>query len=137
MRTALLAIAISLGAAPAIAAGPPPCKGGNLDARKVVCLSDGDSGHDKGLHWRLAGVDSPEKPPHAECAHEAAMAILARDRLSELMAGGYTIHDSGKRGRYRRAIVSIELADGRDAGAVLVEEGLAQTWPNTSNPWCR
>lgn len=35
-----------------------------------------------------------------------------------------------------RALLSIGLADGRDAGRVLMEEGLAQPWPNVGNVWC-
>ncbi|MEN3793937.1 hypothetical protein [Fulvimarina sp. MAC3] len=38
--------------------------------------------------------------------------------------------------RYGRALVSIQLSNGRDAGQTLIDEGLAQPWPNSGNPWC-
>lgn len=36
----------------------------------------------------------------------------------------------------RRDLVRVILNDGRDAGDVLVKEGLAQPWPNKGNKWC-
>ncbi|WP_185982578.1 hypothetical protein [Aureimonas mangrovi] len=52
------------------------------------------------------------------------------------MSGGYTL-SGGDYDRYDRRLVEITVADGRDAGSVLLEEGLAQPWPNSGNPWCR
>ena len=52
------------------------------------------------------------------------------------MEQGYRVNWSGRKGFYHRALVTITLSDGRDAGEVLLEEGLAQLWPNHSNPWC-
>lgn len=51
------------------------------------------------------------------------------------MSGGYTM-SGGSTDRYDRMLVTVTLADGRDAGEVLIAEGLAQGWPNSSNPWC-
>ena len=114
------------------------CRGGNRAERKVSCIVDGDTGWFNGVKWRLTtgagGVDTPEisKP---ECAAEAAIGAAARDRLLALMAGGYAIA-LGDSDQYGRALSVIKLADGRDAGQVLIEEGLAQPWPNTGNVWC-
>ena len=33
-------------------------------------------------------------------------------------------------------LAKVRLADGRDAGQVLIHEGMAQAWPNTGNRWC-
>jgi len=54
------------------------------------------------------------------------------------MAGGYRIQDGGQKDRTsdRRSLVRIILADGRDAGQVLIRERLAQPWPNRGNIWC-
>lgn len=116
----------------------PICSGGNRAERRLTCVVDGDTGWENGAKWRLTspsgGVDAPEvsKP---ECAAEKAAGDRATRRLQALMSGGYTM-SGGDYDRYDRRLVLIILADGRDAGAVLIEEGLAQPWPNSSNPWC-
>ena len=48
----------------------------------------------------------------------------------------YRIEWMGSFGNYGRKLVHIRLADGRYAGRVLVQEGLAQPWPNSGNVWC-
>lgn len=53
-----------------------------------------------------------------------------------LMSRGYSLTQYGK-GYYGRTLVTVILADGRDAGDVLIAEGLSQRWPNSGNPWCR
>jgi endonuclease YncB( thermonuclease family) len=99
------------------------------------CLIDGDTGRDNGKKWRLIAVDTPEISD-AACANEKRLAIAARDRLQALLAGGYRIRPSGRDDPHGRALVDILLPDGRDAGAVLLQEGLAQRWPNRGNVWC-
>ena len=104
-------------------------------ARRHTCIVDGDTGWQDGRKWRMTGVDAPEVRG-AECARERELADQSTARLIELMTGGYRILWSGKDDRFARALVTVELADGRDAGAVLMSEGLAQSWPNTGNVWC-
>jgi endonuclease YncB( thermonuclease family) len=55
-----------------------------------------------------------------------------------LMSGGYRLEDSGRKDQTsdRRALVRIFLPDGRDAGQILIKEGLSQLWPNRGNKWC-
>jgi endonuclease YncB( thermonuclease family) len=106
--------------------------------RRVTCIVDGDTGWLDGENWRLTastgGVDAPEisKP---ECAAEKRIGERARDRLRSLMSNGYHI-ERGRKDRYGRTLMTVILADGRDAGAVLIAQGLAQPWPNTGNRWC-
>ncbi|MCB8839427.1 hypothetical protein [Aurantimonas sp. VKM B-3413] len=57
----------------------------------------------------------------------------ARDRLRQIMASGYQIEWAHREGAFGRALADIRLADGRDAGEVLISEGLAQPWPNEGN----
>ena len=52
------------------------------------------------------------------------------------MGAGYTIRWLGKTDPYNRQLVDITLRDGRDAGGVLVWEGLARIWPNDTKQWC-
>ena len=111
------------------------CAGGNLATRSASCLVDGDTGWQAGVKWRLLAIDTPEIGG-AECGRERRMALAARDRLVLLLQAGYRLESSGKTDRYGRNLVTIALADGRDAGAVLLSEGLAQPWPNRGNIWC-
>ena len=120
--------------APQHSGAMPICSGGNRAARGVTCLVDGDTGWENGEKWRIAGIDTPELSQPA-CAAEKRVALAARDRMRSLMAGGYSL--SGRDSdRYGRRLVTVTLADGRDAGEVLVAEGLSQRWPNRGNPWC-
>ena len=104
-----------------------------------TCVTDGDSGVEAGRAWRLTssngGVDAPEIGSPG-CSAERSAGERARNRLLSLMSGGYTMDVEGT-DRYDRQLVVVTLADGRDAGEVLIEEGLAQEWPNSGNPWCR
>ena len=113
------------------------CSGGDRAARKVTCLVDGDTGWQRGVKWRLLDIDTPEIGG-AECGREREIGEKATRRLRALMANGYRLIDSGEKDRTsdRRELVRIILPDGRDAGKVLIREGLAQPWPNKGNIWC-
>lgn len=113
------------------------CSGGNRAARKVTCLVDGDTGWERGLKWRLLDIDTPETF-EAACDQEKEVGERAKLRLQELMAGGYRLVGTGGKDltSQRRDLVRIVLPDGRDAGKVLLREGLAQPWPNKGNIWC-
>jgi micrococcal nuclease len=111
------------------------CHGGDRAARKVTCLVDGDTGWEKGRKWRMEGIDTPETF-HPACPREKQIGMAATKRLQTLMSHGYTLKDSGQKGYYHRELVKVILADSRDAGKVLIKEGLAQTWPNKGNIWC-
>lgn len=100
-----------------------------------TCIVDGDTGWQDGRKWRLTAIDAPELS-NSECPRERELGQQSTTRLIELMTNGYRIVWSGRDDRYGRALVDVQLADGRDAGAVLISEGLAQPWPNTGNIWC-
>jgi endonuclease YncB( thermonuclease family) len=111
-----------------------PCTSGRRAPPSGSCVIDGDSGWLKGQQWRLEGVDAPEigKP---ECAAERATGERAKRRLIDLLSTGFAA-GRGKDDRYGRKLVTFKLADGRDAGEVLIAERLAQPWPNKGNVWC-
>ena len=111
------------------------CDGGNRKARRVTCIVDGDTGWEGGVKWRLYSVDTPELS-NPTCNNERSKAIAARDRLRVLMRDGYRIEWLGSSGNYGRKLVRIRLADGQYVGKVLMQEGLAQPWPNSGNVWC-
>lgn len=130
------ALAVLIACTPVVASAEIPiCTGGDRAARQVTCIIDGDSGWEHGRKWRAVDVDTPEIG-HAECATERRAGEAARDRLRNLMGDGYVIEWSGARGAYGRDLVTVRLSDGRDAGQVLIAEGLSQPWPNKGNVWC-
>jgi micrococcal nuclease len=93
---------------------------------------------------RILGIDAPEtehSPKLARAAQragrgldeEAALGRQARDRLKELTPPGTTVgleFDPAvpQRDQYGRLLAYLRLADGRQAGALLVDEGLAQVY---------
>ncbi|OIP87333.1 MAG: hypothetical protein AUK37_01655 [Rhodobacterales bacterium CG2_30_65_12] len=117
-----------------------------LIACALLTVHDGDTVRCDGELMRIigdgapyvSGVDTPELSPHAECPEEHQMGVIAAARLAELVATpGLTVEDSGERDRYGRPLVRLRLADGRTAGQVLLEEGLAVVWtPGYSAAWC-
>ncbi|MEF2549264.1 thermonuclease family protein [Aurantimonas sp. E1-2-R+4] len=131
-----LVLVVTLLASPAVAGALPVCSGGDRAERKLTCIVDGDTGWERGVKWRALNVDTPEIS-QPDCAAEKQLGLKARDRLRQLMASGYQIEWTGGRGRYGRELANVILSDGRDAGQVLIEEGLSQPWPNDGNRWCR
>ncbi|AVH44034.1 thermonuclease family protein [Agrobacterium tumefaciens] len=118
----------------------------------VSCASlvviDGDTIKCDGQNMRLlgggvpfkSGVDAPEMGSRAKCEFERDLALKAKARLKELLLAGVPrIEDSGARDRTqsRRPLVNIHLPDGREAGQVLMSEGLAREWrAKHSIDWC-
>lgn len=113
------------------------CTGDDRAARKVTCVVDGDTLWEKGKKLRMLEIDAPETFG-AACERERQMGEAAKNRLIALMERGYRIRYSGEKDRTsdKRDLVEVILSDGRDAGQVLIREGLAQAWPNKGNKWC-
>jgi micrococcal nuclease len=100
-----------------------------------TCLVDGDTGYEGGRKWRLISIDTPE-PRQFQCQEEKRLGHAATLRLQALMASGNRLVPIGKLDPGKRVLLDVKLADGRDAGQVLLAEKLAQPWPNTGNIWC-
>lgn len=87
-----------------------------------------------------SGVDAPEMGSRAKCDYERDLALKSKARLKELLLDGVPrIEDSGVRDRTqsRRPLVNIYLPDGREAGQVLISEGLARLWRHKHRvDWC-
>lgn len=130
-------IAATLIFSPSLAHAIDMCTGGHRAERKASCLIDADTLWYNGVKMRLLDIDAPETF-RAHCANEKRMGDRATRRMMKLMSGGYRIEYSGKldRTREHRALVRIRLSDGRDAGQVLLKEGLAVRWPHKDNKWC-
>lgn len=82
---------------------------------------------------RIVNIDAPEI--EGKCPYETELAQRAKRRLSELLQGGEIEIMREGNDRYRRTLATIRI-DGRDAGDILVGEGLARTWTGRREPWC-
>lgn len=117
----------------------------------ITCLSllavDGDTIKCDGINMRamgdgepfVSGFDTPEIWSN-KCPAELDLARKAKIRMQELLdTPGIQIRGSGKRDKTRgkRPLVWVILPDGRSAGAILIEEGLARKWtPDYKADWC-
>lgn len=106
----------------------------------AISVTDGDSVRIDGVAHRIANIDAPELR-HAQCDAEQRLATVAKRRLTELLASGkveVTVGDpqTGRTfDRFQRVLATI-IVDGRDVGAILIDEGLARPWDGRRHPWC-
>lgn len=105
-----------------------------------VSVTDGDSVRIDGVAHRIANIDAPELR-HAQCDAERRLAVVAKRRLTELLASGkveVTVGDpqTGRTfDRFNRILATITV-DGRDVGRTLVAEELARPWEGRRRSWC-
>jgi micrococcal nuclease len=108
-------------------------------ARTAIHVVDGDTIKIGDVAWRLNGFDAPETG-HGKCKQEIDKGIAASFRLRALVDAAHSIEmqpQGVKTDRFGRRLGSLVL-DGRDAGALLIAEGLAKPW-NGRGPrpaWC-
>jgi endonuclease YncB( thermonuclease family) len=98
---------------------------------------DGDTIRNGGVTYRLANIDAPETGHRARCESEDQLGRAAARRMQSLMgrADVVTITPTGRRDRYGRTLALVEV-DGRDAGEILIREGLARPWRGRRESWC-
>jgi endonuclease YncB( thermonuclease family) len=113
---------------------------------------DGDTLRTNGQTYRLVGIDTPETGANARCAGEAAQGRAATERLRHMVdTGDIELREMrcacrpGTEGtdrcNYGRLCAALYV-NGRDAGSILIEEGLARPYhcSATSCPrrqsWC-
>jgi endonuclease YncB( thermonuclease family) len=126
-----------------------------LIAPAEIVVLDGDTIRisNRSPNIRLVGFNAPETW-RAACPAEQAQGTRTTNRLRELVHGGkldfeYVVcscpagTEGTPRCNYGRAC-GILKSNGRDVGAILIEEGLAVTFtcgatrcPPTPRPWCR
>lgn len=114
------------------------CRAGERNGPDKHCLVDGDTIWIHGTNIRLEGFDTPE-PTTDICGgqEEVDLAHQASARLLQLLNGNsWTVETFGVDGTGNRVLGTIRI-DGRDVGDILIAEGLARSWPNGDEWWCR
>lgn len=148
VATALLALALSLGA---VALGalkprptqpsPPVAVADTLRGRaaSAIRVIDGDTVEDTeaAITYRVVNIDTPETGDRAACQAERLLGAQATAAARALIAAAETIdlRTVGRTDRYGRTIAYIVI-DGRDFGETLIREGLARPWRGRREPWC-
>lgn len=95
---------------------------------------DGGTIRVDGERVRVMGLDAPEM--RGLCPAEVAAARRAKDRMTELVAGGVTLRPHG-RDRYRRLLAVVEDSRGRDVASVMIREGFARPYGGERRQgWC-
>ena len=137
MMKRFLQAAVLLGLAVLVTLWTQPQGTANHIHGRDLYVIDGDT-----LAWgdervRLQGIDAPEiRSP--ECPEELRQGQAARAVLERLVRDGreLVIHESGARDKYHRLLGRLSV-DGKDAGEVLMTQGLAVTYHGQLTAgWC-
>jgi hypothetical protein len=103
-----------------------------------ITVVDGDTVRVNGQTYRLVGFDTPESGSLARCERERKLADAATNRLRQLVASRQTAFkpvpcscrpgtEGTQQCNYGRLCARL-WADGRDAGEILISEGLARSY---------
>jgi endonuclease YncB( thermonuclease family) len=137
-------VAALVGAAPGHAEEPGDRIAGPVSA-KVVKVRDGDTLEVEAFVWpqqvmrvavRLRGIDAPELK--AKCEGEKTAALVARDRLTELLASGdVELFDVSGDKYFGRVLARVSAGPERDVGQRLLGEGLVAAYDGGKRrDWC-
>ncbi len=124
----------------------------SVEAISQIEVIDGDTVRFQGVAYRLSGFDAPEVGDKARCDYERRLADAATVRLRNLIAGGDARlvrvacacrpgQEGTRNSNFGRLCGSLSIG-GRDAGNILISEGLAHPYicGATScpqrRPWC-
>lgn len=101
-----------------------------------TCVVDGDTMWLQGEKIRLMGYDTPETTTDfCGGAAERRLGDRATERLIQLLNDGDISISRDGVDRYGRTLAKVYL-DGRNVGDVLIQEGLARSWPDGREFWC-
>jgi endonuclease YncB( thermonuclease family) len=103
-----------------------------------ITVVDGDTIRVDNQSYRLAGIDTPESGPRAQCLAERDKAARATLRVRELVAGGdlkldrvacaCAVGTEGTQSCNHGRFCGVLTAGGRNVGQLLISEGLAKKY---------
>lgn len=108
-----------------------------LIAAGAIYMVDGDTAKIGGKSYRLVGFDTPETY-YAKCDFEHALGDRATDRARSLIvnAGAVEFTVLPGRDKYNRGLARMSI-QGKDLGAILINEGLARPYQDGKRlGWC-
>jgi endonuclease YncB( thermonuclease family) len=88
------------------------------------------------IRIRLSNIDTPEIK--GQCSREKKLALIARDRLRQLVNNAHTIEIHNlQRGKYFRIVADLML-DGQNASDILINENLGVPYKGGKkiHSWC-
>jgi micrococcal nuclease len=99
---------------------------------------DGDTIDVSGERIRILNIDTPEIH-HAHCDAERRLGLVARERMTVLLASGALTLKRGDghrmKDRHGRTLARV-FVDGKDVGGILIAENLARPWEGKRRSWC-
>lgn len=104
-----------------------------------ITVIDGDTVERAGVRHRLIGIDAPEIS-EAKCPKERELGRTAAQRLRQMINTARSVDlwpEGDAKDVYGRQLAHL-LIDGRDAGDILIAEGLAHPYlgRETRGGWC-
>lgn len=120
----------------AMAVGPAHAIGLCGSGQRVTCIVDGDTFWLNGEKFRAVGYDTPETTTNL-CGGEAEreLGYQAARRLMRLFNETEVTFLRQGEDRYGRSLAVVR-SDGVNVGEILIDEGLARSWPDGCEFWC-
>jgi micrococcal nuclease len=108
----------------------------SADCAQSLIVIDGDTLRRGAITYRLHGIDAPETR-RPKCAAERELGIRAKARMEQLATeSGGNIEALPGREKYGRTLARLWVR-GKDAGQIMLAEGLAQPYAGRKKPdWC-
>ena len=105
--------------------------------KRYTCVVDGDTLWLEGEKMRLQGFDTPETTTNI-CGgnREVSLGHKATNRLIQLLNSGEVTFRRNGFDKYGRTLADFYI-NGVDVGEILIAEGLARSWPDGREFWCR
>jgi endonuclease YncB( thermonuclease family) len=106
-----------------------------MDATPPAIIIDGDTLRIGPERIRLINIDAPEMGNGAECDAERELAEVAKQKMTEIVAGQQLTIERHDRDRFGRTLAYIRVR-GADVGEMLIRAHVAVKWEGRQHDWC-
>jgi len=96
---------------------------------------DGDTLRIGAERIRLINIDAPEMGNGAECDAERQLAEVAKQKMTDLVAGQQLQIDRHDKDRFGRTLAYVRVS-GADVGELLIRAHVAVRWEGRQHDWC-
>ena len=129
-RVARIAVVVGI-----MSAAPLPLLGATEALSEAITVTDGDTVRIGQERIRILNIDTPEMGRLAECDAERMLALVAKDRLTEILASGPIQIQRDGTDQYGRTLATMRVA-GSDVGELLIDAHVAVRWAGRRHDWC-